>query len=94
MDENSALSKPKVWVNSKWLTSDNKKIEKWKPAAAKDKVLWGSCSCGAAIYEGDAVGMEGDHTQVVCFDCWRAGALPEGHLDCCNLRLPDATLSQ
>lgn len=84
----------RVWVNSKWLTSDNKKAEKWKPSPGQEKKLWGLCICGEQICEGDAVGMEGDHVQVVCYSCWLAGAIVDGHLDCCNLRFPDETLSQ
>lgn len=84
----------KVWVNSKWLTSDNPKAEKWKRAAEKGKVLYGMCPCGEEIFEGDAVGMYGDHEQIVCYSCWLAGALPDGHLDAAGLQLPNETLSQ
>lgn len=84
----------RVWVNSKWLTSENKKSEKWKPPPKLEKVLWGICICGEAIYRGDSVGMIGDHERVVCYACLLAGALPESHLDCAGLRFPDSTLSQ
>ena len=84
-----------VWVNGKFRNTENKKAEKWIPAPQKEKVLWGLCrSCGGAICEGDSVGMVADHDKVVCYDCWLAGALPEGHLDCAGLRLPGETLSQ
>jgi hypothetical protein len=83
----------RVWVNSKWLTSDNTKTEKWKPESGKDKALWGLCACGETIYEGDAVGMRGDHVQVVCYACWLEGKILEAHLDCVGLRLPGVTLS-
>lgn len=84
----------RVWVNSKWLTSDNKKAEKWKPAPGQEKKLWGICPCGVIIYEGDSVGMIGDHWKVVCHTCFISGELPESHLDCAGLRFPDETLSQ
>lgn len=59
----------RVWVNSKWLTSDNKKAEKWKPSPVQEKKFWGLCNCGEKIYEGDAVGMVADHEVVVCYAC-------------------------
>lgn len=88
------LQRKKVWVNSKWLTSDNPKAEKYKPAATKEKVLWGLCRCGEQICEGDAVGMVGDHTHVVCYSCFATDDFPDHHLDCAGLRFPDETLSQ
>lgn len=83
-----------VWVNGKFFTSENKKSSKWIPAAEQEKVLWGLCPCGETILEGDPVGMVADHIKVVCYSCWLAGLLPDGHCDCAGLRLPDATLSQ
>ena len=83
-----------VWVNGKFFTSENKKTDKWKPAAEQEKKLWGKCGCGEFIYEGDPVGMVGEHDRVVCYSCWLAGILEDGHLDCCMLEFPDATLSQ
>lgn len=83
-----------VWVNGKFLTSDTKKAEKWSPAPPKEKKGWGYCPCGADIYEGDSVGMHGDHVKVVCYDCWITGKFPDMHLDCVGLTFPDATLSQ
>lgn len=85
----------RVWVNSKWLTSDNLKLEKKKdkPSPLKRKVLWGLCPCAEPIYEGDSVGMRGDHEAVVCYVCWVEGKLQDSHLDCAGLKLPEATLS-
>jgi hypothetical protein len=84
----------RVWVNNKFFTSDNKKAEKWKPAAQQEKVFWGLCGCGEIIHEGDAVGMYGDHLIVVCYACWLTGRTPNLHLDCAGLKLPGLTLSQ
>lgn len=84
----------RVWVNSKWLTSDNKKAEKWKPSPVQENKFWGLCDCGEKIYEGDAVGMVADHEVVVCYVCLLAGEIPDIHLDCAGLRFPDETLSQ
>lgn len=84
----------RVWVNSKWLTSDNPKAKKWKPAAQQEKVLYGSCPCGEEIFEGDAVAMYGDHEQVRCYTCWMTGEFTDFHLDCAGLKFPDVTLSQ
>jgi len=81
-----------VWVNGKFLNTENKKAEKWSPEPQKEKVLYGLCPCGEQICEGDSVGMVADHEQVCCYTCWLAGALPNGHLDCCNLKLPEITL--
>lgn len=83
-----------TWVNGRFLDeSPNKKIEKWKPVPPKEKKLWGTCSCGELIYEGDSVGMVADHERVVCYSCWLGGALPNGHVDCAGLKFPDATFS-
>jgi len=42
------------------------------------------------IFEGDSVGMFGDHDQVVCLDCF--DTLPGAHLDCAGLHFPELTL--
>lgn len=83
-----------VWVNGRFLDeSANQKVAKWKPAADKEKSLWGICQCGEQICDGDAVGMRSDHELVVCYMCWMAGEIPNLHLDCAGLRLPGVTLS-
>ena len=83
-----------VWVNGKMLDTSQPKAEKWSPIPRQDKVLWGLCKCGEVIYEGDSVGMKGDHQCVVCYTCWMTGEFPDTHADCAGLKLPDATLSQ
>jgi hypothetical protein len=83
-----------VWVNGKLFTSENNKSGKWIPAAKQESKLYGKCVCGELIYEGDPVGMVADHVKVICYSCWLAGILADGHCDCAGLRLPDATLSQ
>lgn len=84
----------RVWVNSRFLTSDSKKAEAWTPAAKKEKVFYGLCPCGEQICEGDSVGMYGEHERLVCYACWLTGEHTDMHLDCCGLRFPDPTLSQ
>lgn len=85
-------STSRVWVNSKWLTSDNPKVEKWKLAAEQEKTVWGSCpDCGEDIMSGETVWWM--HEKKVCMSCrepYRAAGL--GHLDCCDLVLPGMTL--
>lgn len=85
----------RVWVNSKWLTSDNPKAKRIKaiPVPEVVKVFYSTCPCGESIYEDDWVGMVADHFYVVCYACWRAGVLPIGHLDVVGLKFTDLTLS-
>lgn len=82
-----------MWVNPNLLKA-NKKVGKWKPSPEKEKVLWGLCSCGEILYEGESVGMYGEHAKVICYACWMSGKFPEFHVDCAGLHFPDATLAQ
>jgi hypothetical protein len=82
-----------AWVNGRFLEEGpNKKIEKWKPAPEPEKILWGACQCGQDIYEGESVGMHGEHKRVVCHACWMTGNFEGYHLDCAGLILPGVAL--
>ena len=70
--------------------SDN--LGGWTPPPEMPKVLWGLCSCGEVIYEGDTVTMYGDHDQVACIACFET--IPDAHVDCAGLKFPEITLSQ
>lgn len=82
----------RVWVNSKWLTSENKKAEKWKPAPPKEKTVWGSCpDCDNNIMSGETVWWM--HDKKVCMACYEPYfSVGLGHWDCCDLVLPGTTL--
>jgi hypothetical protein len=82
----------KAWVNGKFITSENKKSENWKPAAEQERKLFGSCAdCFIPIYDLDTIWYLRD--RLVCFDCrtpyQEAG---RGHMDAANLVLPDSSL--
>ncbi len=86
----------RTWVNGKFLSEEiNRKALGWKPPVEPGKVLWGMCPCGARIYEGDTVWMQGDHKIVVCFDCrHRFADGDDNHLDCAGMRLPGLGLGE
>jgi hypothetical protein len=81
-----------VWVNGKFITSENKKSENWKPAAKQEAKVWGQCpDCGCDILCGGTVWWM--INKKVCWECrepyMEAGI---GHCDCPDLELPEFSL--